>query len=118
MSNSLGNKAEEQARAFLIAKGLRYLDSNYSCRVGELDLIMRDGEYLVFIEVRSRSSIRYGGALASITGSKQKKIIKTAEHYLLCKKIYNQLPCRFDVVTFEGDLSTLEWIKNAFTLTG
>ena len=117
MSRLLGDTAEQLAKNFLVEQGLRWMDSNYHCRWGEIDLVMKDSQYLIFIEVRSRISAAYGGALASITHTKQKKIIKTAQHYQLAKKIYNKFPCRFDVLTLQGEPATIQWIKNAFSVS-
>ena len=114
MSQIIGNAAEEQARNYLTTAGLKWLASNYRSRSGEIDLIMRDGNYLVFIEVRARSSAAYGGALASITYSKRQKIIKTALHYLSAYKLHEKQAVRFDIVSFEGIPPKLDWIKNAF----
>ncbi|MFA5959649.1 MAG: YraN family protein [Tatlockia sp.] len=114
MSLKQGLAAEEKARHFLIKKGFQWIESNYRCRWGEIDLIMRDKNYLVFIEVRARTSSAYGGAAASITYSKRQKLIKSAEHYLLTKKWQGNCPVRFDVVSMDGANSEMEWINNAF----
>jgi putative endonuclease len=114
MANGKGVAAEKQAQAFLIAHGLQWLGSNYRCPWGEIDLIMRDKEYLVFVEVRLRSSLSFGGAAASITWAKQQKLIRTASHYLLIHKAGNPQATRFDVLSFEGKNPTINWIQNAF----
>jgi len=114
MSQTIGYAAEEQARDYLKTAGLKWLASNYHSRYGEIDLIMRDDSYLVFIEVRARSSAAYGGALASITYSKRQKIIKTALHYLSAHKLHEKQPIRFDIVSLEGIPPRMDWIKNAF----
>ncbi len=83
--------------------------------MGEIDLIMRDQDTLVFVEVRARSSSNWGGALGSINASKQKKISKTAEHYLQTYfRASAYPPCRFDVIAIKGE--QLEWFKAAFWL--
>ena len=79
---STGNAAEQLATEYLQAQGLRLLTRNYRSRFGEIDLIMQDGKTVVFIEVRLRKSQNFGGAEASITSSKQHKIVMTAEYYL------------------------------------
>ena len=113
MKNQIeGRTAEDFACQHLTNYGLRLLDRNFLCRRGEIDLIMMDGPCLVFVEVRKRSSSSYGGALASVTPVKQNKIIKTAQYYILQKKLNYQIPMRFDVVAIEN--TTLQWIKNAF----
>ncbi len=116
MSVVTGLAAEQQARTYLIAQGLQWIESNYRCRWGEIDLIMRENNYLVFVEVRARASRSHGGAAASVTFSKQQKLIKTATNYLLSKKIYDKQPTRFDVLGLEGKDMEVDWIKNAFGL--
>lgn len=110
-----GDAAEKRALAHLQAAGLRLLEANY--RVprrggGEIDLIVRERDgTLVFVEVRSRSDPRFGGAAASVGASKQRHLVRAAQHYLLR---WTQLPpCRFDVVSVEAD--QVHWIKAAFT---
>jgi len=115
MSRKEGSQAEDAAKKYLTQQGLRFLDSNYSCRWGEVDLIMQDGDYLVFVEVRARKSSLYGDAASTVTASKQQRIIKTALHYMMVKKINNKYPVRFDVIAIQGGQSAIDWIKNAFT---
>jgi putative endonuclease len=105
-----GKAAEDRAAAFLQAKGLRLVERNWRCRGGEIDLVMRDGATLVFVEVRARGNARFGGAAASITGAKQARIIHAARSYL--SGMGSPPPCRFDAVLFEGD--QLGWIRDAF----
>ncbi len=108
-----GSDAEKIAIAFLQRQQLVLLAQNYRCRFGEIDLIMRDHDTLVFIEVRMRSNDAFGGAAASITPSKQAKLLRTARHYLA--EINSEPPCRFDALLFSGvDGKKIEWIKNAF----
>ena len=114
MSQQIGFAAEDHARKYLSASGLIWVESNYLCRLGEIYLIMRDKEYLVFIEVRSRSSNAYGGAVQSITHSKRQKLLRTATLYLQTKKLYEKQPTRFDVLSIEGTPPQITWIKNAF----
>ena len=90
---------------------------NYRCRFGEIDLIMRENETLVFVEVRKRKPLRgrtdFGGALASITAAKQAKLVATAQHYLA--DIKHPPPCRFDAVLLNGlHTRDVEWLTNAF----
>jgi putative endonuclease len=112
-----GDDAERIAETFLVKRGLDVVARNYHCRYGEIDLIMREKDTLVFVEVKMRkvtsSKIDFGGALASITKSKQAKIIATAQHYLAGMK---QLPpCRFDAVLLNGmSVDGVEWLTNAF----
>lgn len=114
MSRSEGKKYELMALKHLLNHGLTHLESNYLTQIGEIDLIMRDNTQLVFIEVRARKSTVFGGALESITRTKQNKLIKTALYYLNEKKIAEKQPTRFDVISIEGQPPTIEWIKNAF----
>ena len=108
-----GDDKERLAEAYLASKGFTLIERNFLCKAGEIDIIMLDGEYLVFIEVRYRKNKDFGGALASITPSKQRKLRRAAELYLL-KNFSNTPPnCRFDAVGIEGD-DEIEWIKNAF----
>lgn len=106
-----GAAAEQQAAAYLQQNGLLLVESNFSCRFGEVDLVMKDGAVLVFVEVRLRGSSIFGGAAASITTAKQSKIIKAAQFYLQGLKV--QPPCRFDAVLLDN-IGELEWIKHAF----
>lgn len=114
MSQSQGFAAERMARDYLIRQGLRFRESNYRSRLGEIDLIMQDKQYLVFIEVRMRSSKIFGGAIDSITYAKRQKIIKTASCYLQRYALHEQFSSRFDVVTMEGQPPDIQWIPNAF----
>lgn len=109
-----GKAAEEQACRFLESQGLRLIIKNYRASYGEIDLILQDKASIVFVEVRTRNSARFGGAAASVTYAKQQKIIKTAMHYLLTHKLRNKMPMRFDVVAFEGKNAEIHWIRHAF----
>jgi len=116
-----GDAAEALAAEYLAARGLRLLQRNFKTPGrggGEIDLIMRapDGT-LVFVEVRQRASSSHGGAGASITGVKQRRIIFAARHYL--QRLASVPPCRFDVVLVQGaskadDRPTIEWLQSAF----
>lgn len=114
MSQKAGYLAEERARDYLISQGLKWHESNYRSRLGEIDLIMRDGDYLVFVEVRARTSPAFGGAIESITYNKKQKLMKTASLYLLAKKLQDKQAIRFDVLSIEGRAPKITWIKNAF----
>ena len=104
-----GARAEEQAARFLAGRGLKILARNYRCRGGEIDLVGRDGATLVFVEVRLRTNRDFGGAAASITPAKQRRIALAANHYLAGKP----LPaCRFDAVLLDG--TRIDGIRNAF----
>jgi putative endonuclease len=105
-----GQQAEQAAAQILAASGLRLVTTNYRCRGGEIDLVMRDGECLVFVEVRLRTNARFGGALASVTPAKQQRLLTAARHYLARSAWPG--PCRFDVVGFDAK-GRHDWVRNA-----
>ncbi|MGE5319640.1 MAG: YraN family protein [Hyphomicrobiaceae bacterium] len=111
LKSLLGQSAETRAAAHLQALGLKLVTRNWRCRFGEIDLIMQDGATLVFVEVRLRSRSDFGGAAASVTPAKQRKLLAAARQYLGTLKTLP--PCRFDVVALSGDAAP-EWIRNAF----
>jgi putative endonuclease len=108
-----GDAAEAVALAHLQSRGLKLVTRNFRTPGrggGEIDLVMRDGATLVFVEVRGRTSRAYGGAAASVTAAKQRRIVFAARHYLL--RLREAPPCRFDVVSVEGD--GIQWMPAAF----
>lgn len=109
-----GHTAETRARSTLEAAGLRTLATNWSCRVGELDLVMRDGDLIVFVEVRYRRGTGFGGALESVDRRKRERIARAAGAWLQRSRL-GDLPARFDVVTVDGD-GGIDWIPDAFEL--
>lgn len=111
-----GDAVETLARAYLSAHGLRPVAANAGYRVGELDLVMRDGGTLVFVEVRYRRSTAFGGGAASVDAGKRRRLVRAAEQFLLVHREFAALPCRFDVVAASGDpdAPALEWIRDAF----
>ncbi len=112
-----GKDAELQALNYLKQQGLRLLAQNWLCKRGELDLVMLDGDTVVFVEVRYRKHAQWGGALASIDGRKRQKLILAAQFFLLKEHRWSDAPCRFDVVAIESTRSgkaDLNWIKSAF----
>lgn len=112
-----GLRFEDQARDYLSRQGLRLLESNYRCRLGEIDLVMRERDTICFIEVKFRRSLAFGGAAASITPSKQRKIVKTALFYLSAHRNLANLPLRFDALLMQQQVdgkTDINWIKNAF----
>ena len=114
-----GTYAELLARKYLEKNGLKLLEQNYQCKAGEIDLIMRHGSELVFVEVRYRQKDAFGQAAESVVISKQRKIIRTAEHYLLSR--YTRYPaCRFDVISITGQAArdNIQWIPDAFQSVG
>lgn len=108
---SRGAAAEALARAHLERAGLRLVERNYRCPRGEIDLVMADGESLVFVEVRYRSSPRFGSAAESVDARKRARLIAAAGHYLLTRAA--DRPCRFDVVAADGETG-VEWLRDAF----
>jgi len=114
MSVIFGKDAETKAVHYLTARGLALIQRNYRCRLGEIDLIMQQADCVVFVEVRQRSYVSYGGALASVTLRKQQKIIRTAQHFLALTRRYERQPMRFDVLGFDGTTAEIVWVKNAF----
>jgi putative endonuclease len=115
-----GQKAEEQARQFLSKRGLKLVMRNYRSPYGEIDLIMREHNVLVFVEVRYRRDENHGLAAETIDHRKQRRIRATAEHFLLSKKHWADRPCRFDVIGLSGDIEdtiqteNIHWYPDAF----
>jgi putative endonuclease len=105
-----GAEAEARAAEYLRAHGLRLVARNWRARGGEIDLIMRDGATLVFVEVRARAASSFGGAASSITASKRARLIHAAKLYLA--GLTHVPACRFDVVT--EDAGVIGWLRDAF----
>nr|WP_297350555.1 YraN family protein [uncultured Caldimonas sp.] len=117
-TKTVGDEGEERALAHLLRAGLQLVQRNYRVAGGpgrpaaEVDLIMRERDgTLVFVEVRQRRSASHGGAAASVTPTKQRRIVRAAQHFLL--RLRTPPPCRFDVIAIDGD--DLQWLKAAFT---
>lgn len=115
-----GRWAEQAALEFLASHGLAVVARNHRCRFGELDLIMRDGDVLVFVEVRYRSSNRFGSGAASVTPAKRRRLLAAARHYLGGLRRHSLPPCRFDVVSVSRPnyRAEFEWIRDAFSEDG
>ena len=113
-AQAAGGDGEMRAEEFLGRQGLAIVARNYRTRLGEIDLIARDGDTLVFVEVRLRTDARFGGAAASITPRKQRRIVAAARQYLA--GLRRVPPCRFDVVALDGDAP--EWLRGAFEASG
>ncbi|WP_289538875.1 YraN family protein [Pseudomonas sp. SO81] len=109
-----GRAAESLARDHLQRQGLRLLAQNWSCRGGELDLVMLDGDTVVFVEVRYRKHAAWGGALESVDARKRQRLILAAELFLQRENRWGKQPCRFDVVAIGPGDSGLNWLRNAF----
>ncbi len=110
-----GRWAEDQTALHLEAQGLQLVARNFRCRLGEIDLIMTDGDVLVFVEVRFRRDERYGGGVESVTRNKQRKLIAAARAYLAHARAAER-PCRFDVVSVakRNYGPHFLWIRDAF----
>lgn len=114
----LGQAAEEIAARFLEAHGARILLRNYRCRCGELDIVARCGQDLALVEVRTRSSSVFGGALASVDAAKRRRLVRAAAWLLQQHPDLARLRVRFDVMAVEEPLGAaprVEWIKHAFS---
>jgi putative endonuclease len=105
-----GAAGEDQALEYLTKKGLVLVERNFRCKGGEIDLILQQDAMLVFVEVRKRSHMHYGGAAASVGRQKQARLISAAGLYL--QRYRHPPPCRFDVVAI--DQNNLDWIPDAF----
>ena len=99
----VGSRYELQAAAYLQQKGMQILEKNYRCRIGEVDLIGRDQEYLVFVEVKFRRNLSYGAPAEAVTLLKQMTIRRVAEWYLAQRGLAAETPCRFDLVGIDGN---------------
>ena len=110
---SQGSLYEQKARAYLESQGLKFIAANQTFKCGELDLVMADGDTVVFVEVRQRKSNRFGSAVESIDYRKQQKWFNAANMWLFTKRkqSLDTAKCRFDVVAFEGDNPPL-WLPN------
>jgi putative endonuclease len=105
LSRAAGASAEALASQYLVHKGFRVLDRNFTVKGGELDLVCDDGGTLVFVEVRARKNRDHGTPAETISATKRRRIILAARLYLLSRKIEDRA-CRFDVVTLEGGVIT------------
>ncbi len=109
---TVGTEYERLACEYLLKEGYRILERNFRCRQGEVDIIARDGKYLVFIEVKYRKSLREGDPAEAVDYHKQTRILRTARFYMTYAHIPEDTPCRFDVVAVLGN--DVRLIKDAF----
>jgi putative endonuclease len=112
-----GVAAEELAAQYLKVRGLKVLARNLRCKAGELDLVCLDGGVLAIVEVRQRGSAEFGGAAASVTRAKQRKLIRAAQFFMQREKHWRDFPMRFDVLAIEGTPQgshRIDWVKDAF----
>jgi putative endonuclease len=115
-SRDRGAWAEACACDHLLRQGLQTLHRNYRCRAGEIDIILRDDQTIVFVEVRYRRQAGFGDGFDSVDLRKQHKLIAAASHFLMCHPELRDRPCRFDVVSLSAgnDAPKIEWLRNAF----
>ena len=112
-TSDIGKSAENRAAIYLEEHGLSIVNRNYSAKTGEIDLIaLENGPVLVFVEVKFRKSAQFGQPYETVTTSKQAKIIRTAQTFLLKHKKYANYACRFDIISILNDEIT--WLKHAF----
>lgn len=114
----MGEYGEALAATFLKQQGLSLIEVNFTCKMGEIDLVMRHLDTLVFVEVRSRSNTDMAILLESIDFRKQQRIICAAQFFLQKKRYLDSYPCRFDVIgiTYANGKPQIQWIKQAFSL--
>lgn len=115
-NRAVGSEYEKLAREYIENKGYNIIESNYRCKQGEVDIIAKDKNYLVFIEVKYRSNVKKGSPIDAVDIRKQMRISKVARYYMYEKKLPDSTPVRFDVI---GILKTdITYIENAFTYIG
>lgn len=117
MSRITGKAHEARALAWLKLRGLKLVETNYSCRSGEIDLVMLHADTLVFVEVRYRRHDSHGSAAESVNHTKQAKLSLAARHFLMTHPAHADRPCRFDVVALSGapERPQIDWIEGAFS---
>lgn len=111
-TRQIGIRYEKKAAEYLMQRGYRIVEKNYRCRLGEIDLVGIEQDYLCFIEVKFRKNSRMGNPLEAIDLNKQRRIIKTAQFYILTHGVPQNIKCRFDAVGILDEKITL--VKNAF----
>lgn len=109
--NGAGARAEDFCAELLRRAGLKLVERNWRCRLGEIDLIAEEGATIVFAEVRMRSSGQFGGAAESVTAAKRARLLAAARLYLTRRP---EAQCRFDVFLVDGPVSRVQWIRDAF----
>lgn len=111
-----GQRAEALAEIYLKNQGLEPRARNYRCKAGEIDLIMTQGQTLVFVEVRLRRNSHFASAAESVDSRKQQKLLRAAQLYLLQHRLTERVVCRFDIIAFNRglDVDAITWLPNAF----
>lgn len=115
-----GRALEALAQRYLEGRGLQLVTSNFRCPGGELDLVMRDRDELVFVEVRGRRGTRFGSAAESVDGHKRRRVVLAAQRFLQKHPALATSPCRFDVVALTGgpqEAPQVDWIRDAFAVS-
>lgn len=113
---NIGKEKEELAAKFLLRQGMKILEKNFSCKLGEIDLIGMDKGYLVFVEVKYRSKETYGYPQEAVSKYKKRKISLVSNYYKMLKHFGDSVPIRYDVVSILGN--RIRWDKNAFYYDG
>lgn len=119
-TKQIGAQAEQIALDYLLKQGLTFIKRNFHSRFGEIDLIMKQQDLIIFIEVRCRNQRRYIDAIETVDFYKQQKIIKTAKFFLCQEKWANYYSYRFDVLSINGRSDTMDniiWVPHAFEVT-
>ena len=119
-TTDLGRRGEDRALAHLQSHGLQLIERNYRCRAGEIDLVMREGDVLVLVEVRTRSRSDFGSAASSVGVRKQRRFVLAARHLTLTRPELRRMRARIDVVAIDpsaqsGAPPVITWSRNAFT---
>lgn len=112
LNKVVGNKGEIEAQKYLKKQGYKILATNFACKLGEIDIVVQEKDIIVFVEVKSRSSIAFGRPCEAVTPYKQKTIRRVADFFLMKHKISMETNCRFDVVEVLDD--EINHIKDAF----
>ena len=116
-TRALGNDAERFALQYLCNEGLQLLTQNFRCRLGEIDLVMLDGDCVVFVEVRYRSARSFAPAALTVDSAKQRKLARAADRFLSSSTAHSRRAARFDVVGIDEKADgrrTVEWLRDAF----
>lgn len=112
-ARQFGSAGEQLARDFLLSRGLELLDAGWHCRLGELDLVMREHDVLVFVEVRARREGSAVSAIDSVDAHKQGRFVRAARAWLSRHPVESRLPARFDIVAIDGE--RIDWLRDAFS---
>ena len=113
----VGQAAESKALRFLKRRGLKLVERNFRDRLGEIDLVMQDGDCLVFVEVRMRTATQFGSAIESVGSFKQARLVHAAKRFLQLRRVGGEVACRFDVVGIDRQATGkehIDWRRDAF----